>query len=46
MTKIAYERMRNKSLERKVRVLIIAGFVKDLIIIGLIIIGLAKLIGG
>ena len=46
MTGLSYEKQRNKKLERKVKWLIIAGFIKDLIIIGLIILGLSKLIGG
>lgn len=43
---LAYEKARSKSLERKVRALILAGLIKDIVIIGLVILGLIKLIGG
>ena len=46
MTGLSYERIYNKRLERKLKWLLIVGFIKDVIIIGLVILGLIKIIGG
>ncbi|MBQ3306400.1 hypothetical protein IJH02_03135 [Candidatus Saccharibacteria bacterium] len=44
--RIPFEAISNKKLERQIRMLMIGGIVKDVIIVALIGLGIAKLIGG